>query len=63
MGMKKKYPKNKTAQEIQDDIFKKMSADRKIKLALDLSKFCLKLNKLNGNRKTPYQNNSGFRKS
>ncbi len=31
--MKKKYPKNKTAQEIQDEIFKKMSADRKIEIA------------------------------
>jgi len=30
--MRKKYPKNKTAQEIQDDIFKKMSADRKLKI-------------------------------
>jgi len=30
--MKRKYPKNKTAQEIQDDIFKKMSADRKIEI-------------------------------
>jgi|TARA_Y100000031_G_scaffold69444_1_gene77166 uncharacterized protein YuzE len=29
--MKKKY-QNKTAQEIQDDIFKKMSADRKIEI-------------------------------
>ncbi len=60
--MKKKY-QNKTAQEIQDDIFKKMSADKKIKLASNLSKFCLKLNKINGNRKISYQNSSDFRKS
>jgi len=59
--MEKKYKKaNKTAQDIQDEIFRKMSADRKIKLSLELSDFCLKLNSLNGNikpRKTSYQNN------
>jgi len=60
--MRKKY-KNKTAQEIQDEIFKKMSADKKIKLASSLSKFCLKLNQINGNRKISYQNSSDFRKS
>jgi len=48
----------KTAQELQDEIFKKMSAERKIKLSLELTSFCLKLNSLNGNikpRKTSYQ--------
>ena len=49
---------NKRAQEIQDEIFRKMSADRKIKLSSELTSFCLKLNSLNGNnkpRKTSYQ--------
>ncbi len=59
--MKKENIKiNKTAQEVQDEIFRKMSAERKIKLSLELASFCLKLNSLNGNnkpRKTSYQNN------
>ena len=45
--MKKKY---KTAQDIQDEIFRKMSASKKIKLASELTMFCLKLNRLNANR-------------
>lgn len=39
-------------QKIQDEIFKKMPADRKIKLASELTMFCLKLNRLNGNYKS-----------
>ena len=39
MNLNKKY-KGKTAQEIQDEIFRKMSADRKLELASDLWKFC-----------------------
>lgn len=38
--------KQKSAQEIQDEIFRKMSADRKIKLGSELTMFCLKLRKL-----------------
>ncbi len=34
-------------QEMQDSVFRKMSAGRKIKLVSDLTKFCLKLNQLN----------------
>ena len=41
----------KTAQDIQDDIFRKMPADRKIRLVSDLTMLCLKLNRLNGNNK------------
>jgi len=60
-GLKKKHRENKplTGQEIQDEIFKKMSAEKKIKLSSELTSFCLKLNRLNGNnkpRKTSYQN-------
>lgn len=44
--------KNKSAQDRQDEIFRKMSADKKINLASDLSMFCLKLNRLNGNNKS-----------
>lgn len=41
----------KTAQEIQDDIFRKMPAEKKIKLSCELTGFCLKLNSLNGDNK------------
>ena len=37
----------KLAQKVQDDIFKKMTAEQKIKMAIRLSEFCNKLNKLN----------------
>jgi hypothetical protein len=57
--MKKESMKNrKTAEERQNEIFQKMSAERKIKLSSELTSFCLKLNSLNGNnnsRKTSYQ--------
>lgn len=46
--------------EIQDEIFRKMSAEKKIRLVFDLSSFCLKLNSLNGNiksGKTSYTDN------
>ena len=52
--------RKKTAQEIQDEIFRKMSADKKIHLVSELSAFCLKLNSFNGNIKsgeTPHTNN------
>ena len=56
--MKKQSIKiKKTAQERQDEIFRKMSARQKIKLALDLSLLCLKLNRKNGKirpRRTTY---------
>ncbi len=47
--MKKIKKKRKTAQDIQDDIFRKMSAERKTKLSFNLTNLCLKLNSLNGN--------------
>ncbi len=40
------------AREIQDEIFKKMPAGKKIKLASELTMFCLKLNRLYGNNKS-----------
>lgn len=51
--------KRKTAQEIQDDIFRKMPADKKIKLSCELTDLCLKLNSLNGNSK-PRKNRYGL---
>jgi len=42
----------KTAQEFQDGVFKKMSPSKKIKLTSELTMFCLKLNRLNGNYKS-----------
>ena len=55
------HPTKKTAQDIQDGIFRKMPADKKIKLASDLTMFCLKLNRLNGFNKftTSGNNQSG----
>lgn len=47
-----KYKKSKSAQEIQDDIFRKMSADEKIKLGSDFSTYCLGRNYREG---TPVQ--------
>jgi len=50
--MKKENIKTKkTAQEIQDEIFRKMSASKKVKLTSELTSFCLKLNSHNGNNK------------
>lgn len=49
---KSKTKKTKNMQDIQDSIFKKMFAQKKIHLASELSSFCLKLNSLNGNIKS-----------
>ncbi|MFY9493068.1 MAG: hypothetical protein WAP55_01075 [Minisyncoccia bacterium] len=46
----KKYSPKKSAQDIQDDIFRKMSADKKVKLASALAMFCLSLNNLDDRR-------------
>lgn len=58
--MRKKNTKRiKSPEEIQDEIFRKMPAEKKIRLVSELSSFCLKLNSLNGNiksRKTSYRN-------
>ncbi len=56
--------KKNSAQEIQDEIFRKMPADKKIKLTFAMSNFCLKLNDLNGRNKsikTSYPSNRGIR--
>lgn len=58
--------KKKTAQEIQDEIFRKMPPTKKIKLISDLTSFCLKLNRLDGenkHRKTSLKSRSGFRRA
>ncbi len=47
--MKKLTPQS--AQKIQDNIFKKMTASQKIKLVSSFFRFGKKLNKLNGNRR------------
>ncbi len=57
-----KSKRKKSAQDIQDDIFRKMSADKKIKLTSQLTMLCLKLSRIDGNyksRKTSSQNCSG----
>ncbi len=45
--MKKNILTPKLAEKIQDNIFKKMTAEKKIKLACDFFRFGKKLNKLN----------------
>ena len=57
--------KPKTAQEIQNEIFRKMPAEKKIRLALDFSLFCLKLhkNRRYGGRKTLSKDQPDFRKA
>lgn len=44
-----KFNKNKTAQDIQDDIFRKMSAEESIRLAGSFYRFGRMLNKLGEN--------------
>lgn len=51
----------KKAEKIQDDIFKKMTAEKKVKLTFDFFRLGMKLNqsndrKINGNRRSSYQN-------
>ena len=48
--MRKK--KNKTSRRVQNDIFRNMSAEKKVRLASELSDFCLKLNKIHGGDQT-----------
>lgn len=54
--IKQRLNKKLSAQDRQDEVFRKMTADKKIKLSSELTLFCLKLNQLHGNnksRKTP----------
>lgn len=55
-GIMKKV--KKTAQEIQDEIFRKMSASKKIRLTAQLTELCLKLNSLNGNNRSRKNSNN-----
>ena len=48
----KKVITNKKSNNFQDKLFRKMSADKRIKLAFNLSEFCFKLNQLNKNNGT-----------
>ncbi len=49
MKSRQKTLSKKSAQDRQDDIFRKMPADKKLSLASDFSMFILGLNKLNKN--------------
>ena len=56
-NMKKNNLKLKiNPQDIQDNIFKKMSAGKKVKLVSQFFEFGKKLNNLNGNRRPSYNN-------
>lgn len=60
LDMRGENKKKNKIEEIQDEIFRKMPAEKKINLACRLSDFCLKLNSLHGNirpRKTSIRNN------
>ncbi|MEK9179965.1 MAG: hypothetical protein AAB897_00950 [Patescibacteria group bacterium] len=46
--MRETISTKKSAQNIQDEIFSKMSPGKKIKSAAELAALCLKLNRLNG---------------
>lgn len=48
--------KTKTPEEIQDEIFRRMSAEKKVKMISQFFEFGKKLNSLNGNRKPSYKN-------
>ena len=53
----------RSAQDIQDEFFRKISADRKIDIASKLTMFCLELNHLNGDnrsKKSDIKNNPYF---
>lgn len=59
--MKKPILTPKLAKKIQDEIFKKMTSEKKIKLTCDFFRFGKKLNqlndrKINGNRGPSYKN-------
>lgn len=47
---KKILPLKKSAQDVQDKIFRKMSADKKLKLASDFSMFILKTSRTDGGK-------------
>lgn len=51
-----KIKDKKTAQEVQDENFRKMSTDQKIKLVSDFSMFLLSLNQLARNYEFPRTN-------
>jgi len=50
-------------EEKQYEIFRKMPADKKIKLVSDLTMLVLELNGNNRPKKTPHKNSRRFRKS
>lgn len=47
-----KWPAGKNGQDIQDNLFKKMSVEKKIHLTFELTKLCLKLNSFHGNNRS-----------
>jgi len=51
MNKKPLISASRTAEQIQDDIFKKMTAEKKIKLTCDFFRFGKKLNRLNDRKK------------
>jgi len=54
--MRKDKIAKKQPQEMQDEIFRNMSAQKKIKMVSHFFEFGKKLNKLNGDRRPSYKN-------
>ena len=52
----RKLKLKKNPEEIQNGIFRKMPAGKKVRLVSELSSFCLKLNGNIKSRKTSYRN-------
>ena len=66
--MKKLILTPKIAEKIQDRIFKKMTAEKKIKLTCDFFRLGQKLNqlndkKINGDRRSSYKNSENIRRA
>lgn len=53
------------AEEIQNEIFRRMSPQKKLNLALEFSRFCLKIHRQNqhGDRKPASKNYPDFRRT
>lgn len=63
--MEKTILNSKRAEELQNEIFKKMSPQKKLSLALAFSRFCLKIHRQNqyGDRKPAFKSYPKLRRA